>query len=99
MVLTTHPVSSAEVVERVYLYLYSPSGAFVACYRVTFTFIFRTYFTLSNYFTSYFLYVYIKHTFYICTPFFALKLSKIFIYNKTLNIWTYLKLYQHIIRV
>jgi hypothetical protein len=34
--------SSAEVKERVEQYLYSPSGFFTACFRVTFTF---TYFT------------------------------------------------------
>jgi len=35
--LTTHPSSSAEVKERVELYLYSPFWAFVACSRVIFT--------------------------------------------------------------
>jgi len=33
------PTSSAEVKERVELYLYSPLWAFVTCYRVNFTFI------------------------------------------------------------
>jgi len=32
------PPFSAEVNERVELYLYSPLWAFVACYRVNFTF-------------------------------------------------------------
>ena len=35
MALTTHP-SSAEVVEKVELYLYSPLWVFVACSRVNF---------------------------------------------------------------
>jgi len=35
------PSSSAEVIEIVELYLYSPFWAFVACYRVIFTFTFR----------------------------------------------------------
>jgi len=34
------PASSAEVKERVELYLYSPSGRFLACSRVNFTFTF-----------------------------------------------------------
>jgi len=34
------PISSAEVKERVELYLYSPYGPFMACYRVNFTFTF-----------------------------------------------------------
>jgi hypothetical protein len=37
VVLTTTP-SSTEVKERVQLYLYSPSGIFMACYRENFTF-------------------------------------------------------------
>ena len=37
MVLTTHPKSAFEVEERVQLYLYTPT-AFMASYRVTFTF-------------------------------------------------------------
>ena len=32
------PSSSAEVKEKIELYLYSPLWAFVSCYRVTFTF-------------------------------------------------------------
>jgi hypothetical protein len=37
-----HPsLSKAEVKERVELYLYSPFWAFVACYRVIFTFTFE----------------------------------------------------------
>jgi len=38
--LTTHPPFSAEVKERVELYLYCHLWAFVACYRMTFTFTF-----------------------------------------------------------
>jgi hypothetical protein len=34
------PLSSAEVTETVGLFTYSPSGAFLACFRVKFTFIF-----------------------------------------------------------
>ena len=43
------PPSSAEVKERVELYLYSPSGAFLACYRATFTFTFILYLDISTF--------------------------------------------------